>query len=278
MDLRILIAALATLLAGPLHAQDNIALGSHVEEIGGPFGVGAPHPGTPPGVVTDNHFEQLGADWLLGSWWVDEPCVHFPPPTPDNPEPGPEPCSLEIHLPGWFEIESFIFQGDNDAYLLEYWHPITHAWVVAWEIPSGAGGLETRPDPYNDSERWPVAPFRTNRLRVRVDPGGILDNEHSVSEVQAFGHPIDPCTAMGGTPVGDGCSSGAPRFETHVAAGEICYRFEFSCDGFVSGGFGACIYDNGFFDFGMGAQVGDPHPPVPGEPECGFGGAHMLND
>jgi len=99
-----------------------------------------------------------------------------------------------------------------------------------------------------------------------------------VSEVQVFGEPFDPCVAGGGTPIGAGCWSEEPEFEAHVTAGEICYRFEFSCDGSVNGNFGGCVNPDGFFDFGMGAQIGDPHEPSPGEPGCGTGGGHMLND
>ena len=44
------------------------------------------------------------------------------------------------------------------------------------------------------------------------------------------------------------------------------------------GGFGTCLYPDGYFDFGVGGDAGDPHEPVHGGPGCAFGGGHYLND
>ena len=251
------------LFSSSIYAQDNIALNKEVFEIGGPFGIGVVEPGIPPFVVTDGNFLEPGAPWYLGSWWVDSICS-------DPPDSQAEPCALEIHLGGDFQVYSLIFQGDSDNYSLEYWDHGIPGWQPVWLVPVGTiEGISTRP------EMTLVPPITTDRLRV-LGVGG--DGQYAVSEVQAFGEPFDPCVAGGGIPIGAGCWREEPEFETHVTAGEICYRFEFSCDGFVNGGFGGCVNPDGFFDFGMGAQIGDPHEHDPGEPGCGIGGGHMLND
>lgn len=270
MDLRILIAASAIMLPSLLQAQGNVALGKPVIEVGGPFGVGVEEPGVPPDVVTDDHFLPPGTDWFHGSWWVDWLCEHIPDHPHGEPQPQPEPCALEIELEGFFQVDSFIFQGDNDEYILEYWNDASPGWNPAWHVPAvaGATGMHTRP-----MEVLP-APIIANRLRI-MGIGG--DLQYGVSEVQAFGEPVDPCTASGGTPANAGCRS-TSEFETHVVAGNLCYRFEFSCDGFVSGGFGSCVYADGYFDFGMSGSVGDPHDHAPGEASCSLGGGHFLND
>ena len=271
MKLRILYVAAAILLPGLLQAQDNVALGKPVHEIGGPFGIGVDAPGVSPSVVTDGHFLPPGTDFFHGSWWIDWVCVHHPHHEPGQPPPPPEPCALEIDLEGFFQIDSFMFQGDNDQYVVEYWNDASPGWQLAWHMPaiSGASGMYTRP-----LEELPIA-IIANRLRI-IGNGG--DLQYGVSELQAFGNPVDPCTAGGGTPSGGGCWSEEPEFEFHASTGDLCYRFEVACDGFVNGGYGACVYPNGFFDLGMHAQVGDPHDFVPVEPGCWVGGVHMLND
>lgn len=268
---RVLIAAGAILLPDLLQAQGNIALGKPVHEFGGPFGIGIEEPGVPPFVVADGDFLPPGTDWFHGSWWVDGICMHVPPHPPGEPPPPPEPCALEIELEGFFQIDSLIFQGDTDEYLIEFWNDANPQWHPAWHVPAMAGtsGMHTRP-----IEELPE-PIIANRLRI-VGIGG--DGQYGVAELQAFGDPIDPCTAGGGYPAGGGCWSGEPEWETHVAAGDFCYRYEISCEGLVFGGFGTCLYPSGYFDFGVGGDAGTPDEPVPGGPGCGLGGGHYLND
>jgi hypothetical protein len=286
MDIRILIAAGAILLSGPLHAQVNVAFEKPVHEAGEPFGIGVAEPGVAPSTVTDGIFlseppppENL-SPWYLGSWWVDGVCMGPPPPPPPEPQapftdsepPPPEPCALEIDLQGEFRIFSLVFQGDsNDEYSIEYWDHGAGGWQPVWLVPAVDGeGLSTRPEEFLDP------PIIAHNFRI-VGIGG--DGQYGVSELQAFGEVFDPCVEGGGTRVNFNCSPEEREFETHVTAGDICYRFEFSCDEFVEGGFDACVLPDGFFDFGMGTSLppepGEP-PPVP--PHCGFGGGHYLND
>ena len=263
---RILIAIGAVFFSGFLYAQGNIAQGKPVFLLGDGFN-GAPES------IVDGWFLPLGTPWNSGTvWWSDGACKHNV----------TEPCTIEIDLQEHFSVHSLIFQGDSDQYWLEYWDDALPGWQPAWPVPARGPAVQTRPDlPWGDPPGHVLdPPIVTNRLRV-VGVGE--DFNYAVSEVQAYGERWDPCVAAGGTPIGSGCWSEEPEYQTHAAAGELCYRFKVSCDGFVHGGFGACVYPNGFFDFGMNAQTGDPPlpedpPPGPEDPGCGIGGGHMLNN
>jgi len=280
MLLRVLIAAGAILLSGTTYAFENVAHGKPVILIGEGFFVDyVQEVEADPQLVTDGWFLPLWTSWK-GSvenqtiWWLDQPdkCRFN----------GVEPCAIEIDLQGQFRIFTMIFQGDSDQYLLEYWDDGLPGWQPGWLIPIHNGAIQTRPDlPWGEPPGYALdPPIVTNRLRITgVGP----DYHYAVSEVQAFGEPMDPCIEGGGTPFGFGCWSGEPAVQGDVVAGSLCYRAELSCDGIVHGGFGGCFYPNGYFDMGIGGQLGDPpapdDPPMgPDNPNCGIGGGYMLND
>jgi len=265
------------------HAQDNVALHKPVMEIGGPFGVGEAYPGVPPDTVTDGNFLPAGDNWFNGSWWLDWVCAFVPPHPPEVPPPPPEPCALEIDLQGWFMIDSFVFQGDSDAYLLQYWFeempPSPPHWEMAWDVPTAAGGMQTRPNPADDGERWWLPePIVTNRLRILVNPDPqVHDGWNAVSEVQAFGVPVpDPFqdeTAF------DCDQHPGEVFEEFLGNEEHCYKFEFECEEGVHGAFhvGVNLRDGGVgFGGGVG-NTGEVMEDPADDDSCGMGFGHMGN-
>jgi len=266
-----------------VQAQDNVAFHKPVMEVGGPFGAGDAYPGIPPDAVTDGNFLPAGDGWFNGSWWLDWVCAFVPPHPPEDPPPPPEPCALEIDLQGWFQIESLVFQGDSDAYLLQYWleeiPPAPSHWEMAWDVPTGTGGVQTRPNPADNNERWFLPePVVTNRLRIQVNPDPNLhDGWNSVSEVQAFGVPVpDPFQDEA---VFNCDEHPGELFETFLGTEEFCYKFEFECEEGVHGGFHAAVdIRNGGVGFGgMVANNGE----VPEDPAdddfCGMNFGHVGN-
>jgi len=94
---------------------------------------------------------------------------------------------IELDLGDVFTIDAAVVQADdNDSYLLSYRDLETGEWVTMWSIPPSYGfGMQTRPDPADDSARQGFdPPISTDRLRFEADQG---DNLYSVSEIQAFG-------------------------------------------------------------------------------------------
>ena len=107
---------------------------------------------------------------------------------------------ITIDLGEVFSIESFVVQADdNDAYKLSFWDLSTSSWQLAWDVPnydSFGWGIQTRPDPANDAERYVLASnIVTNSLKFE----GNMDNSDlyfSVSEIQAYGTPVPEPTTM----------------------------------------------------------------------------------
>ena len=275
--------AAVCLFSTGIQAQDNIALHKPVMEVGGPFGTGDAYPGVPPDVVTDGSFLPAGDDWFNGSWWLDGVCWHVPPHPPGDPPPPPEPCALEIDLQGWFEIDSFIFQGDSDAYLLQYWledmPPSPSHWEMAWDIPTATYGMQTRPNPSDNGERWFLPePIVTNRLRIQVNPDPLLhDGWNAVSEVQAFGMPVSD-------PLADETAFNCDEhpgelFEEFLGNEEYCYKFELECEDGVHGGFQLSVNlrDGGVGYFGNVATDGDVMEDPSDDDFCGMGFGHVGN-
>lgn len=273
----------ACLCAFNIQAQENVALHKPVMEIGGPFGAGDAYPGIPPETVTDGNFLPAGDGWFNGSWWLDWVCAFIPPHPPEVPPPPPEPCALEIDLQGWFQIESFVFQGDSDAYWLQYWleqaPPAPSHWEMAWAVPGEDGYVQTRPDASDNTVRWYLPePIVTNRLRVQVNPDPLLhDGWNAVSEVQAFGMPVpDP---FQDSAVFDCDQNPGEALEEFLGTEEFCYKFEFECEEGVYGAFQVSVdIRNGGVGFaGNVGNAGD----VPEDPAdddfCGMFFGHVGN-
>jgi len=138
--------------------------------------------------VVDDIFFSRGHQWDLGPVWWDS--------TGDNTGQ-----SIVIDLEGVYVIESFIVQADdNDAYKLYYWDIESSDWVLAWDVPNyditgdppvDNWGMQTRPNPDDDNERYVLAStITTSALKIEGNTSDSADNYFSVSEVQAFGSPV----------------------------------------------------------------------------------------
>jgi len=143
----------------------NVALGKTVTLSGTSGGVAS--------LVVDGNFMSRGTQWQIGSvWWYGTAAF------------------VDIDLGASYNITSFIVQADdNDSYRVSYWH--NDNWVSAWEVPNYDAygwGLQTRPNPDNNSERYFLPTVRgTDKLRFTATGG---DGSYSVSELQAYGAPV----------------------------------------------------------------------------------------
>jgi hypothetical protein len=96
---------------------------------------------------------------------------------------------IEVQLAGTWRIDAAIVQADdNDAYLLFYRDLATGTWKPLGPVPvAGGGGMQTRPNPADNTERMTLArPVTTDALRFEATEGDLM---YSVSEIQAFGIP-----------------------------------------------------------------------------------------
>lgn len=157
-------------------AVGNVALGKAVTLHGGPFFEGGWGGGmvVDPETIVDGVFLPRSTQWDQGPVWWDRR---------DH-----EPAYITIDLGGTYSIESFVVQADdNDWYTLSVWDRTSGDWQVAWDIPAvGGWGMQTRPNPSNDSERYLLAaPLATDKLKFE-GPGP--DLYLSVSEIQAYGN------------------------------------------------------------------------------------------
>lgn len=167
------LAALIALSVSPASADTNVALGKTVSLVGSFGGGGA-------GTLTDGAFLPRGTQWQSGTVWWN----------------GTSP-SIYIDLGGVYTINSAIVQADdNDAYTLYYRDIHTNTYQVAWNVPNYDAygwGMQTRPNPANDSERQALTSFVTDKLMFKAASG---DNSYSVSEIQAYGSAVPIPGAM----------------------------------------------------------------------------------
>lgn len=170
----------------------NIALGAPVSLEGAPFFTDGWGGGTvvAPETIVDGVFLPRSHQWDQGAVWWDG-------------HDG-EARSMTIDLGGVFQIDSLIVQvDDNDAYTVYYRAVNGGSWVIAWDVPNydvldgvGLWGMQTRPNPADDTERFDLpAPIVTNALKIEGDAAD-SDLLFAVSEVQAFGQPIDTLTVI----------------------------------------------------------------------------------
>lgn len=169
----------------------NVAEGASVSLNGADFFTGGWGAGltVEAGTVVDGIFFPRSTQWDQGAVWWD---------STDGAE-----RYLTIDLGGIFSIESFVVQADdNDAYILSYRDMISNTWVTAWDIPNldyigneNAWGLQTRPNPFDDLERYVLAEnIITDALRFEGSLN-TADSLFSVSEIQAYGEPVpEPAT------------------------------------------------------------------------------------
>jgi hypothetical protein len=159
----------------------NVALNKEVSLEGtfftGGWGSG---PRVEAATVVDGIFFPRSTQWDQGSvWW-------------DAWVEGAGTNYIVVDLDGVYRISGFVVQADdNDAYLLEYLDPGEGNWRIAWDVATSSGwGMQTRPDPQNDTVRHVVVPdIITSSLRISAVTG---DGCYSVSEIQAYGYKSPP--------------------------------------------------------------------------------------
>ncbi len=195
---------------------DNIALHATVTLGGGRFFTGGWGNGevVDAGTVVDGVFMPRSSQWDQGAVWWD--CT-------DGVE-----RSITLGLGSVYKIESLTIQADdNDAYLLYYHDVGTDTWQVAWHVPnyntypdSSSWGMQTRPNPLNNAARYILPqPVVTDALMIEGDMSS-GDRLFAVSEIQAFGVPIDDSSSGGGT--GDaGSDTGISGYGTATIDGAM---------------------------------------------------------
>lgn len=170
----------------------NVALGANVT-LNGTFFTGGWGAGLPPDqqaradTLVDGIFLDTGHQWDQDTVWWDI-------------NAGGRTNTIEINLGGWYSIDSFIVQvDDNDAYVLDYWNG--SAWELAWDIPNydnvpPGWGMLTRPNVNDNTERYMLgSAITTDMLRLRGNPNS-SDGLYAVSEVQAFGVAVPEPTTL----------------------------------------------------------------------------------
>jgi hypothetical protein len=183
----VIVASMMVLfVAFPARADvTNVATGAEVQLMGAPFFTGGWGGGiiVDPSTIVDGVFLPQGHQWDQGAVWWD---------STDN-----QARWIEIKLDETYVIESLIAQvDDNDAYELYYWDLGLLDWKLLWHIPNydiynniDLWGMQTRPNPYDNSERYLLAtPVVTNAFLLKGDMTN-SDRLFAVSEFQAFGAP-----------------------------------------------------------------------------------------
>lgn len=157
---------------GAAHAQ-NVAAGKPVSAIGS---VGGANVST----LVDGMYLPRGRQWQTGTVWWN----------------GLAPA-IQIDLLGTYALNAASVQADdNDAYTLLYRDIATDTWRVWWDVPnydSFGNGMQTRPNPADDSARFSLPEITTDALRFVAARG---DNSYSVSEIQAFAVPAPGAAGM----------------------------------------------------------------------------------
>lgn len=143
-------------------SAQNVALGKPVSLAGGAAS------GADLSTLTDGIFRPRGTLWTDGTiYWSGLD------------------TALEVDLGGTFLITGATVQvDDNDAYTLLYRDLATGDWLTMWDVPNYdafGSGMQTRPNPDNDSEVFMFAsPVTTDRVRLVAASG---DNSYSASEL-----------------------------------------------------------------------------------------------
>lgn len=134
--------------------------------------------------IVDGVFLPSSTQWDQGAVWWDS-----------NASGGQY---IQIDLGGTFTIESFVVQADdNDGYILSYRDLNNLSWNVIWDVPAVGGyGMQTRPNPADDTERYQLGtPITTNALKFEGNDQN-SDLLYSVSEIQAYGQAVPEPTTM----------------------------------------------------------------------------------
>jgi hypothetical protein len=157
----------------------NVALGKPVTLSGGSFFTGGWGGGqmVAAGTLTDGVFVPRSTQWDQGPIWWDarDGVTRY----------------LTVDLGGRFWLDSLILQGDdNDQYRVSARDP-NGTWMQVWVAPATGGwGMQTRPNSGDNTASYALpAPVLADQLRVENDP--YTDGYMSVSELQAFGRPVD---------------------------------------------------------------------------------------
>lgn len=172
---------LVLLLLAPTVAlgDTNVALGKSVT-LNGTFYVGGwGGIGGAPSTLVDGVFLPRATQWDHGSvWW--------------NPSYGPQ--DIVVDLGGACNVNSLILQGDdNESYRVSYWDLGLSNWQTAWVAPDvpppvGGLGLQTRPNPGDNTEKYVLgSPITTDKFKIEA---ASWDQYYSVSEFQAYGSPV----------------------------------------------------------------------------------------
>lgn len=160
----------------------NVALHAAVTLNGGPFfqtGWGGGRV-VGPETIVDGVFLPRQNQWDQGPvWWDSRDWVDR---------------SITLELGGKFRIESLVVQADdNDGYLL-YYRDADLNWQLLWNVPnfnSYGWGMLTRPDSYDNSKRYTLPEgIVTDALMFKGNMSS-GDKLFSVSEIQAFGTPVE---------------------------------------------------------------------------------------
>ena len=139
----------------------------------------------PAGSVVDGTFFPEGTLWNQGSvWW-------------NGTVSGSGNNSIVIDLQGAYQITGIIMQADNnDGYAIDYFNPITSAWINFGAATSMPGwGLMTRP---NADQATPLPIFYDlYASKFRLSAFFVNDSDYAISEFQAFGIPVpEPATML----------------------------------------------------------------------------------
>lgn len=98
--------------------------------------------------------------------------------------------SFQVDLGRTFNITGLIVQADdNDKYKLLYYDKNSLSWKLLWDIPmvsdSAGGGMQIRPNAYNNSTQYILpSPIETSLLKYVATSG---DDAYAISEIQVFG-------------------------------------------------------------------------------------------
>ena len=166
---RLMVGGLAAWCAATAAAGSNVTAGVDVQVLAGSVN------GAELSTLVDGVFLPHNTNWQDGTvWWDDGATGH---------------TTIQFSFGLSLIRELTVQADDNDAYRLSYMGD-DNAWHLLWDIPNYdqfGSGMQTRPDPENDSARFTLpVPVMTSMLLFEGVDG---DSLYSVSEVAAFGDP-----------------------------------------------------------------------------------------